>query len=203
MDEEEERMDSHQDTIEVSTQISERTVLHNIVSDWRAQIVGPEFFRKTNRFPVRKEEYVTRSLYKGGKLVLPTGISFRADQTEYGFTLEKAGVDIAVLGFTVNGSIADCLQVQGKRNKYRELQPIFWEKALLINAISVAQQGGLDAITVIPAHVLMEMDNAQSDHEYSTMVQRLQERYDLPARALGFTYSAALSRYVLDLKNQS
>ena len=173
-----------------------RAELNSHIDSYGSKNVDSRFFRGDSRLPMLASDYSTRSARRDGKDSLPNDVLFNPNYTEYCIALQtrrgQKKVDSAVIGFNLENSVLDCLQIQGERGRYKELSPVDWDRALLFEVIMCGLTTHASAVSVIPTS-LVECDPLV-DYE------KLRKRYDVNAKSFGFLYSSEMGRFVLDLK---
>lgn len=165
--------------------------LDEVLRDLDVPSIDRSFFVHNAPVAAKSSDYQIRGYTAG--MDLPNRINFRPDETPYAIILRFRGdIDIALAGFTESQAVIDCLQIQGRRGCYRELTPLRWGKLLLQKTVDIARAAGADAVRVVSGRFI-----DTTDAETCT---RLIHRYDENAASLGFRFSEAQNRYVLDLK---
>lgn len=170
--------------------------VEEVLRTWNAKPMDPKYFHGHPEISLRSGDYKLRGhIGNDASSALHPRVKFDPTYTSSGVVLQAPRrtmfLDSAVLGFNVTGTFADCLQIQGGEDRWRELTPVRWYGALLGSLIDVAKHAGLHKAMVIPSFLVngWEAENAE----------RLERIYDLNARRHGFQFSDELKRYVLDL----
>ena len=171
--------------------------LNQALLDWRSRPIHPRHFVGHPAISASPSDYST-SGHVSDLHTLSEKILFDPYLTPYAILLHATHkgniVDAAVVGFSISGGSADCVQIQGRQGGYRELSPLLWDRELLRSLVLVARESGLDAVTVLPARHIQGNDEKN--------IERLIKRYDSNAQSHGFRFSTEQHRYVLDLKQK-
>ena len=169
------------------------TALEEAIASYGTRPINSRYFHGDQRLPLRSEHYRFRAGHvasEGGRL--PEGILFNRDFTSYFLVLQAlrdgTHVDAAVLGFNVEGTIADCLQIQGGHDRFKELTPVRWDRALLAALLELSEKSELTQVQVVPAICV-------HGHTWQN-AERLEKRYDQNAVYHHFRYDREISRWV-------
>ncbi|MBS3119504.1 hypothetical protein J4475_01635 [Candidatus Woesearchaeota archaeon] len=174
--------------------------------------IEPAHFHGDARFPyIQPDNFRIRTASADFPDSLPKGVLFKTGLTQYGLVLvyeeRQSGtpnsrgiaLDSAVLGFNIEGCVADVLQIQGGRGRYKQLAVVKWPIALLKGMTILAHELQLGEIHVVMSHAVNGGPLDSSGIADERFMERLQRVYDLTCSALGFRQSYALNRHVLEL----
>ena len=172
-------------------------LLESVIESWDGRPIDKNYFIGDSRFSISAKDYSLKGINtKSETYRHPQKVPFKPDYTAYGIMVEvpKKGklIDVVIIGFNSQEDVLDCLQIQGARGSYRELKPLRWDRALLNSTKILAKESELDAVLLVPAHLVEGWNWINSE--------RLQLRYNINAESQNFKYSDSMERYVLDLK---
>ncbi len=169
-----------------------------IVSEWKQLGVDSNYFIGHPSIPLKISDYRTAGVNsKSTDFKQPNPVLFKAGYTTYGIVLQAPrngnNVNAAVIGFNSNNGTIDCLEIQGGKDRYRELTPVHWDGFLLKSLIRLGRKADLDTLLLMPTFMMDISDAATAE--------RLKRRYDDNAERHGFRLSQSEKRFVLELQN--
>ncbi len=109
------------------------------------------------------------------------------ERTEYVISLftEIGDLDIAVIGYDLEGDTCVVRQIQGQWDCPRGILPRHWERVLLATVVRAAQFSSVHQVEVVPSWMSSWIDSGDPH-----LVERLRARYDGTPKALGFICAA-------------
>ncbi len=155
--------------------------------------INSKFYIGNKRFSTKIEDYSFSGFSPFYPIETSKDIMFKKDFTNFGIFLYCRKLESAVLGFNVNQSVIDCLQIQGGRRRFKQLISIAWDRALLESLILLAKkEKEIKAITIVPSFKVEGDINLMNP-------DKLRKRYDLNAKFFGFRYSNTEEKHILEV----